>query len=196
VRKTVDGKLPPLQPWAADLLEKRVQASESGRVFASMKSQCLPPGMPAMMFPAGSPLQILENPGQVTILAEEPNFFRIIRLNRKHPDDPDPTILGNSVGHWEGDTLIVDTIGLSEKTTIDPAGMPQSESLHVVERFRRTDRNTLEDLITIDDPKVFTAPWTTVTHFRLQPDREVMEYFCENNRNLVDKNGQIGTQLP
>ncbi len=196
VRKTVDGKMPPLQPWAAELLEKRVQASESGRVFASTKSQCLPPGVPAMMFPAGSPLQILENPGQVTILAEEPNFFRIIRLNRKHTADPDPNFLGESIGHWEGDTLVVDTIGLSDKTTIDAAGMPHSEDLHVIERFRRTDKNTLEVLITIDDPKTFTSTWTAVTHFSFQPNRDVMEYICTNNRNIADGNRQIGTQLP
>jgi hypothetical protein len=196
VRKTVDGKLPPLQPWAAELLEKRVKASEEGRVFASPKSQCFPPGVPAMMFPAGSPLQFLETPGQVTILAEEPNFFRIIRLNSKQPVDPDPNFLGYSVGRWEGDTLVVDTIGLADKTTIDAAGMPHSEDLHVVERIRRTDQDTLEDLITIEDPKTFTRPWTAVTHFKLQTGRQVAEYICENNRNLADANGQISTQLP
>jgi hypothetical protein len=196
VRRTVDGRLPPLQPWAAELLEKRVKASESGRVFASMKSQCLPPGMPAMMFPAGTPIQILETPGQVSMLVEEPNFFRIIHLNQKHAADPDPSFMGDSVGHWEGDTLVVDTIGLTDKTTIDAAGMPHSEDLHVIERLRRAAKDTLEDLITIDDPKTFTSTWTTATHFRLRTGMQIMEYICQNNRNLADENGQIGTQLP
>ena len=192
IRKTVDGKMPPLQPWAAALLEQRVKGSEAGKVFASPKSQCLPAGMPAMMFPAGSPLQILENPGQVTILVEEPNFFRIIPLNQKHEDDPDPSYLGDSVGHWEGDTLVVDTIAVTDKVPIDPAGMPHTDAMHVVERFRRTSNEVLEVLITIDDPKTFTAPWNAVTHFRLQPNRRVTQYFCENNRDLSDTHQQIG----
>ena len=194
IRKTVDGKLPPLQPWAAELLEKRVQGSEAGKVFASPKSQCLPAGMPAMMFPAGSPLQILENPGQVTILVEEPNFFRIIPLNARHSEDPDPTFLGESVGHWEGDVLVVDTIAITTSVTIDPAGTPHSEALHVVERFHRIGKDVLEVVLRMEDPKTFTAPWTAVTHFRLQPGRQVMQYFCENNRDLANERQQIGFQ--
>jgi hypothetical protein len=196
IRKTVEGKVPPLLPWAAALLEQRVKASEAGKVFASPKSQCLPAGVPAMMFPAGSPLQILENPGQVTILVEEPNFFRIIPLNQKHEDDPDPSFLGDSVGHWEGDTLVVDTVAVTDKVPIDPAGMPHSDAMHVVERYRRTSKDILEVLLTIDDPKTFASPWDAVTHFKLQPSRRVTQYFCENNRDLGNERGQIELGRP
>jgi len=183
VLKTADGKMPPLQPWAAALLEKRIEDAESGQIFATTLSQCLPSGVPAMMFYPGLPIQILETEGQVTMLNEQFTNWRIVRLNSKHDEDPDPGFFGDSVGHWEGDTLVVDTIGLTTRTALDQPGMPHSDALHVVERYRRTGENTLELKVTIDDPKVFTSTWTAVTHFELAPaDRRIEEYICENNR--------------
>ncbi len=149
-----------------------------------------------MMFYPGLPIQILETPGQVTMLNEQLTNYRAIYLDAKHETDPDPTFFGDSIGHWEGDTLVVDTIGLTTRTTLDQPGMPHSEDLHVIERYRRTGDKTLELKVTIDDPKVFTVPWTTVTHFEMTPsDRRIEEYICENNRN-VSTNGRIGVQAP
>jgi hypothetical protein len=196
VLRTIDGKLPPLRPWAAELLEKRLKEGENGHVFVTPLSQCLPSGVPAMMFYPGLPIQILETPGQVTMLNEQLTNYRLIYLNAQHETDPDPTFFGDSVGHWEGDTLVVDTIGLTTGTTLDQPGMPHSEALHVIERYRRTGARALELRVTIDDPKVFTAPWTTVTHFVLAPpDRRIEEYICENNRN-VSNSGHVGVQAP
>jgi hypothetical protein len=184
VVKTLDGKWPPLLPAAADLLEKRISLSEKGEPFANTLMQCLPGGVPEMTFGSPYPVQILETPGQVTMLYEMYNHFRVIYLNANHPDDPDPTFMGNSVGHWQADTLIVDTVGLTDRTTIDEVGMPHSEALHIIERYRRIDSDTLEIVVTIDDPKTFTRPWDTkVTYKTARPGMKFIEFICENNRD-------------
>ena len=196
ILRTIDGRMPPLQPWAAELLEQRLKDGESGRVFVTPLSQCLPSGVPAMMFYPGLPIQILETPGQVTMLNEQLTNYRAIYLGARHDEDPDPSFFGDSIGHWEGDTLVVDTIGLTTRTTLDQPGMPHSDRLHVIERYRRTGQRRLELKVTIDDPKVFTAPWTAITHFAMTPDdRRIEEYICENNRNL-ESSGRIGVQAP
>lgn len=195
-RTTVDGQPPPFLPWAKAEVDKRLQSFRDGEPVAKLSANCIPGGTPQMMQPPPQlPIQILETPGQVTMLVEQLTNFRIIYLDAKHETDPDPTFFGDSIARWERGELVVDTIGLTTRTTLDQPGMPHSEALHVVERYRRMDANTLEVKVTIDDPKVFTAPWTAVTHFKLAPpDREIEEYICENNRNLTDGQG-IGTQV-
>jgi hypothetical protein len=183
VIRTTTGELPPLQPWAAELLEKRIKEGEAGRPFATTKSMCLPAGIPQMMFGPRLPVQILETPGQVSILFEDFMNFRIIRLDTAHKEDPDPSFMGDSVGHWEGDTLVVDTIGLSERTTLDPIGMPHSDQLHVVERIRRVDENSIEVVVTFEDPETFRRPWTSRTSFQARQEVRIEEFLCENQRN-------------
>jgi hypothetical protein len=136
------------------------------------------------------PVQILETAGQVTLLFEEQNHFRIIHLNGTHPADPDPGFMGHSIGHWEGSVLVVDTVGLTDRTSIDQVGMPHSEDLHVIERFRRADANTLEVTVTIDDPQTFSRRWDAKAVFqRAAAGTEIQEYICENNRNPPDAEG-------
>ena len=182
--KTIEGEAPPLRPEVIALMEKRAADAKAGRPYAGLQSKCLPSGFPQMMFGSGLPHQTLESPGQVTILVEELSFFRIIRLNTKHLPDPDPSFMGDSVGHWEGDTLVVDTIGLTDRTQL-PGGIPHSEELHVIERFHRTSKDRIELQMTFDDPKTFTRPWTTVTHLNIEHNRRISEYYCENNRNIA-----------
>ena len=191
---TTDDNTPlPTQPWAAEIVEKRLQAADAGRPYASTKTRCLPGGVPDMMFGSG-PMQILETPGQVTILRQEFTFFRVIHLGGTHPADFDPGFLGHSVGRWEGPTLVVDTVGISDKTTIKEV-IPHTEDMHVVERYRRIDKDTLEITAVIEDPKTFTKPWRMIT--RLKPlNRDLQEYFCENNRNVAGEDGYITTLLP
>lgn len=196
VFRTLEGDLPPMQPWAAELLEKRVAEAEQGKLFANTLSQCLPGGVPEVMFGAGYPIQILETAGQVTILFEEQNHFRLVYLNEAHPEGLYPTFMGHSVARWQGDTLVVDTVGLTDRTTIDQVGMPHSEDLHVVERFRRADKDTLEILVTIEDPKTFTRPWTMKATYKLAPaGTKVTEYICENNRNAASEQGYTTFQF-
>jgi hypothetical protein len=182
--RTIEGEPPPLQPWVVQLMEKRRQDAKEGHPYAGLQSKCLPSGMPQMMFGSGLPKQTLETPGQVTMLSVELSFFRIIRLDAPHELDGKPSLMGDSVGHWEGGDLVVDTIGISDRTQL-PDGIPHSDQLHIIERYRRTSKDRIEILMTFDDPKAFTQPWTTVTHLKLESDRHIDEYFCENNRNVA-----------
>jgi hypothetical protein len=98
--------------------------------------------------------------------------------------------MGYSVGKWEGDTLIVDSSGFNDQTWLDDGGHPHSDALHVIERFRRTDFGHLELGITIDDPKMYTKPWTVTVPYNLVPDTELIEYVCENEKDLVHMVGK------
>jgi hypothetical protein len=194
-RMTADGQPPPFQPWAKAEVERRLQSFKEGRPVAKLSANCIPGGTPQMMQPAPQlPIQILETPGQITVLFESMTTFRIIRMNEQHPADPDPTFFGNSVGHWEGDTLVVDTIALKEVTTIDDV-VPHSDQLHIVERFHRTGPGTLEILETVEDPKVFTRPYTYRFSFKRVAGQKLKEFICENNRNAPDAEGRTTAQL-
>jgi hypothetical protein len=196
IRKTVDGQDPPMRPEVAAIVDKRIKDFYAGHPYANTTARCLPGGVPMMMFPPPElPLQIVESPGQVTVLFEFFQTFRVIRLNEKHQDDPDPTYFGDSVGHWEGDTLVVDTVGLTDKTAIDGL-IPHSDQLHVVERLRRTGPDTLEDRVTVEDPKTFTRPYTYVSALKQVPGGRMDEYICEDNRNAPDASGATGVQMP
>jgi hypothetical protein len=147
---------------------------------------CLPPGVPRMMY-TPYPTEIFQMPDRILFIYEGgAHVWRIIWMDgRQQPKDPNPNYLGYSVGHWEGDTLVVDTIGMNERTWLDAAGHPHGEKLHVTEKFTRPDSNTLRLEATIDDPDYYTKPWTVVTTSRWAPGQELMEYICqENNRDL------------
>jgi len=147
---------------------------------------CLPPGVPRMMY-TPYPTEILQLPERIVFIYEGgAHVWRNIWMDgRAQPKDPNPTYLGYSVGKWEGDTLVVDTIGMNDRTWLDAAGHGHGEKLHVTERFTRTDSNTLKVEATIDDPDYYTKPWTVVTFATWSPNNEILEYICqENNRDL------------
>jgi hypothetical protein len=102
---------------------------------------------------------------------------------RRHPADPSPTWLGHSIGTWDHDTLVVDTIGFNDKGWLDNTGRPQTERLHVVERYRRPDLGHLEVEITIDDPGAYTRPWKIRRSLQLAPGEEIQEYICNENHH-------------
>jgi hypothetical protein len=187
VARTVDGQVPQMLPGPAAILEQRLVDAEHDKPFANTAARCLPQGIPYMLFAAvGGPVQILETPGQVTLISDAYNEMWFIYLDAKHPpkDDVEPSYHGDSVGHWEGDTLVVDTIGLNTITTLDQVGMPHSEDMHVITKIRRTDPKTLEFLVTIDDPKTFTKPWDRkVIYKQAGKDARISEVVCENQRN-------------
>jgi hypothetical protein len=191
---------PPLLPWAQAILDQRKKDADAGHPYAFTKSRCLPAGTPMSMFPpAALPIDILETPNQVTVLFEEFNQFRVIHLNAKHQDDPDPGFFGDSVGHWEGETLVVDTIGIKDVTTLGNVGVPHSDQLHVVERLHRTAPDMLQDDITMTDPKAFRGEWhmtSRLMRLKGQGGDRLEEYFCENDRNTPDANGHTGIALP
>jgi hypothetical protein len=188
--KPVDGTDPPWQPWNKELFEKRAAAEKAGAPLYDPTAACLPSGMPRIIA-APYPVEIVQTPTETVILMEVQHLFRIIHMNAKHPDKVEPSYMGHSVGHWEGDTLVVDTVGMVNTTQIDEAGSMHSEDIHVVERIRRVD-DTLEILFTINDPKAFTKPWTAKRIWRWRPDVRFLEYVCEeNNRNAPDENGVL-----
>ena len=175
---------PPMQPWA-EAKFRTVRPSYGPR--ASSKSEdptlnCEPPGFPRILL-SPFPMQIVQAPAEVIVLFEYDHFIRQIFLDRRaHPDpsDLDPSWMGDSIGHWEGNTLVVDTVGLTDRSWLDQVGHAHSDALHVVERIRRVDHDTLEDELVIDDPKVYTKPWTGRQLFKLKPTWHLMEYVCED----------------
>jgi hypothetical protein len=145
-------------------------------------SSCMPPGIPQTFF-VPYYIQIVQAPKHVVVAHEYLSLFRIIPTDgRPHPADPDPTWMGNPVARWEGDTLVVDSVGFNDKTEIN--GYRHTEALHVVERFSRPDFNTLRYEATIEDPNVFTGPWVIRRTFPfLQEYDQLNEFVCENNRD-------------
>src|SRR5581483_1920066 len=149
---------------------------------AGALSDCMPIAGPAA-FTVPYQFQISQTPSYTIILHEYPGIFRIVPTNgAAHPVDPDPTWLGDSIGRWEGDTLVVDTIGFNTRTEL--SGYKHSEKLHIVERFRRPDFDTLQYEATLEDPEVFVRPWTVTRTFPLRPDlNKIDEFVCENNKD-------------
>lgn len=181
IPQTIEGTPPPLKPAAAKLYEERLAASDAGKPFDPPSAKCLTNGVPLMMTAdTGYPFQLLQTPGQVTLLLELWRDYRIIYLDIPHHKDLDPSYMGDSVGHWEGKTLVVETIGLNDKTVLDMSGMPHSEAMTVVEHIRKLDDGRLENLITITDPETFTRPWTVRMTYK--PTKgELAENMCETN---------------
>jgi hypothetical protein len=164
----------PLQPAAAEAYRQRLQSY--GRDFQT--TRCLPAGVPAGdLVPI--PFKLIQMPGEIILLYEADNTFRqIFTDGRKHPDDPQPSWLGYSVGKWENDSMVVDTIGFNDQAWLDAFGHTHSDALHVTERFHRRDFGHLEAEVGIEDPKTFTKSFSIRFNLRLIPDTELLETFC------------------
>ena len=164
-----------MRPEAAALLRQRSQLDRPSL-------NCLPWGIPASTLFA--PVhKIVQTPGLIVMMLEVDSGAtrQIYTDGRKLPADPQPLWYGYSVGHWEGDTLLVETAGFNDQSWLDSMGHPHSEAMRVLERYRRRDFGHLDVAITIDDPKMYTRPFTIqVTHL-LQPDTDILEYFCAEN---------------
>jgi len=139
---------------------------------------CLPPGIPRALMQRGYPFSIVVGSTTVGMMLQWNHLPRVIYMNREHFDNIGPEYLGQSVGHWQGTTLVVDTSGYNDKSWLDDTGLPHSEALHTLERIRLMDRNTLEDRIWIEDPAVFSVPWTSVLKFRRRPGVIIQEDYC------------------
>jgi hypothetical protein len=178
-----DHTNPILQPHAAQIVRENGQANLAGHAPYTPTQLCRPSGVPNIMNILGK-FQVLQTPEMVTLLYERDQTPRYIYLNQEHPEGIKPSYFGHSVGHYEGDQLVVDTIGLNDKTPTDRFGTPHSESLHVVERFRIIEEwRTLEVHVTVTDPQNFTTPWTArASYSRTAGGWE--KFICaENNRN-------------
>ena len=167
----------PYQPWAA----AKVLESFNKRGIDDPTALCLPPGLPRASIVGLFPLQIIQTPEQVAILYEYMNAFRVIPLNAKHPDDLVPTYMGNSVGRWEGDTLVVDVVGFNDKTWHTGTGTFHTEGLHITERYIRVDKDRINYDVTIEDAAVLSKPWTVHSSMMLREGTRLQEYVCAEN---------------
>jgi hypothetical protein len=168
----------PLRPDAAALYQQRSANLGKGRP----SERCLPHGIPdAMLY--GGPMKIVQTRRVAIILFEEFNHYRqLFTDGRGLPQDPQPTWFGYSVGRWEGDTFVVDSIGFNDQTWMDDSGLPHTDALRTTERFRRRDFGHLDLRLTVDDPKAYTKPWSVDIGFILLPDTELIESICENEK--------------
>ncbi len=191
-----DKSLPKLKPPYDALYATRMKAFDAGKPVDDVTADCLPPGMPHIQV-VPYPFEIIQTPGQVTMLFEYAGQVRRIYLNGGQPKDPDPTYYGTSVGRWDGDALVVTTSNIRGDTQDDFSGLPHSDALTITERLRRTAPDTLEDAITLDDPKAYAEPFTSVRTYKLHPTWTIGEYVCEeNNRNQIQANGVTGFGVP
>jgi hypothetical protein len=167
----------PIRPSAAALFKQR--AATFGK--DGPLPRCLPASVPGgELLP--SPHKIVQTPRLIVMLNELDTSFRQIFVDgRTHPADPQPSWLGYSVGKWDGDWLVVDTVGFNDRGWLDAFGHPHSEALHIVERFHRRDFGHLDVRVTVDDPKTYTKPFTIQFTERLMPDAELIESFCPEN---------------
>jgi hypothetical protein len=166
----------PMRPEVAAVMARR----GDGRPEALPLTYCLPGGV-VLSTLLSEVTKIVQTPGLTLIMLELGGTRQVYTDGRKHMADPSPSWLGYSVGKWEGDTLVVDTVGFNGKSWLDIMGHPQSEAARVVERYRRRDFGHMDVEITIDDPTWYTKPFTIkVTHL-LQPDTDILEYFCTEN---------------
>jgi hypothetical protein len=148
--------------------------------------QCLPPGTPRIYLQP-FPFQMVQAPKEIIMFFEYDHTVRQIFMDgRTHPEDILPTYMGHSIGKWEGDTLVVDTVGFNDKTWLDRDGHPHSDQLHVTERFHRLDRDNMQIEITMEDPKALAKPWKTQLNFQLKPDWDIMELVCTDNAAFED----------
>ena len=173
----------------------RAAAARGPQPEDNSTANCLPPGMPGIMGQP-YPMEFLLTPGKVTIVIEAYTQVRHIYTDgRTLPQDPDPKFFGTSIGHWEADTLVAETAGFNDHVQV-ARGVPHSDKMKIVERFRLTDSDTMTIEMTITDPVVLTKPYTTVSTLRRHRNWTISEYICEeNNRNYVDQTGKAGINL-
>jgi hypothetical protein len=173
------GETLPIQDWALKVTLDRLSKDDP-------EALCLPAGVPRQ---APYPWRILQTPTHLFFLFEgNIHSYRQIFMNAKHPDpaDLDPTWYGHSIGRFEGDTLVIDTIGFNDKFWFDFAGHPHTEKLHTIERFRRPNFGTLQYEVTIDDPGAYTKPFTLYGGHEYDAGTELMEYICNENNQDVE----------
>jgi hypothetical protein len=185
--RVADLTNPNLKPWAKEIMKRENEKVLAGAIAYTPRSSCMPAGVPNfLMFPVAEPIYFIQTPKQVTMIFEGDAQVRRVYLDAPHSANPKPSWYGESVGHYEGDALVVDTVGLNSKTYVDNYRTPHTEKLHVVERWKLINDKTLEVTLTVDDPDTFNQPWTAVHRYRRIQRRVIEEACAENNQILFD----------
>jgi hypothetical protein len=193
-----DRSVPKLLGEYKTTYARRTEAFTRGVAIDDLTADCLPAGMPHLLT-VPYPFELMQTPGRVTFLYEYDSVVRRVPTDGSvvQPDPDKATYHGDSFGHWEGDTLVVETVNVRDDTQLDFTGIPHSDALHVTERWRRKDARTLENTVTLTDPKAFAEPFTTTRTYQLKPKWKIAEYVCEeNNRNARDEQGRTSGGAP
>ncbi len=185
----------PLTPDAAARFKAFIDGQSRGEGLQNQTANCQPPGMPGVLTQP-YPIEFTYTPGKIVMTIETHAQTRWIFLDgRPHPEDPDLTFNGHSIGHWEGDTLVIDTIGLLPQVLL-AQGVKHSDKVRIVERMRLSKPDQLEDVLTITDPDVLTAPVVMARRYNRHRDWSLIEYVCEqNNRDSADDKGRAGMKI-
>jgi hypothetical protein len=175
-----------LKPWVKERMKKDTDEILAGKVAFTAQSSCWPAGVPFFMGYGGpDPLVFVQTPKQVWILWREDNQARRVYMDVPHSSNLRPSWYGESVGHYEGDTLVVDTVGLNDKTVVDIYRTPHTEKLHVVERWRMVDGGQgMEVVFTVDDPDAFYEPWSGMRRYRRVQQTGYEKICAEGNQHL------------
>ena len=180
---------PILKPWVIEKMKKANDDVMAGKVPYIARERCWPAGVPAMnIYTRGQPIYFFQTPKQVLIVNELNTQVRHVYLNVPHSARVTPSWYGESVGHYDGDELVVDTIGLNDRTFVDNYRTPHTDQLHVVERFKLIDGGkTLQATMTVEDPGAYNMPWTAIQRWNRLEDRSMVEEYCaENNVEFFD----------
>jgi hypothetical protein len=186
--RIADLSNPNLKPWVKEHMKKDNEEVLAGKVAFTARSSCRPAGVPGFMAYGGpNPVYFLQTPKQVWMIYSGDAQVRRIYLDVPHSADPKPSWYGESVGHYEGDTLVIDTIGQNAKTVVDPYRTPHTEKLHVVERWKMTaDGQAMDVIFTVDDADAFNEPWSGTRRYRRVQQPLLEEVCAENNQHLFD----------
>jgi hypothetical protein len=178
-----------------DRRKAETEAASRGEPLGNASVLCVPYGMPSMMSVAVYPIEIIQTPKQITVVAEAFSEVRRIYMDRPQMkiDEVPPGYYGRSVGRWDGDSLVVDTVGIKE--SVQYQRMPHSDQMRITERMRMVAPDILHDQITIEDPVVLEKPFTYTLAYRRIPNYEMVEFVCDNNREYVDEKGVVHLRI-
>jgi hypothetical protein len=214
--RVADLNSPILLPWAKDVVRKRNELVLSGKFVPSPTASCWPKGVTAFLLsPMTQPMYVVQGPKEVVLILTSFSDVRHIHLADKHSDKVETSWYGESIGRYEGDTLVVDTIGLDDRTWVDGFGTPHTKQLHVIERFHLIeDGNVLEANVHVEDPGAFTMPWDAIQRFRQyeaavrkvpverltqlasEPEGPLSEHICAENPNSLSFGGVPALPVP
>ena len=186
--RVADLANPNIKPWAKEVMKRENERVLAGGIGFTPRSSCMPAGVPAfMLFPVVEPIFFVQSPKMVLMIFSGDAQIRHIYLDVPHSTHPQPSWYGESVGHYDGDTLVIDTIGFNDKTYVDNFRTPHSDKLHVVERWKLAEDKAMQVTFTVDDPNTFNEPWTATYSFhRIERPLFDEEVCAENNTLLFD----------
>ena len=180
--RVADLTHPNIKPWAKEVMKRENEKVLAGGLAFTARSSCLPAGVPDfLMYPVAEPLYFAQTPKKVMMIFAGDAQVRHIDLDAPHSPNPKPSWYGESVGHYDGDTMVVDTIGQNTRSYVDHYRTPHTEKVHVVERWKLKDAATLEVMIRVDDPDTFNEPWTAAYRYRRVQRPIVYEEACAEN---------------